>query len=620
MANFGFSLLIAVIFLSLIGSATSYYLLKKNTLPKEELFDLVKKISLLLLTLAISSQACLIYSFIKSDYSVLNVYQNSHHLKPLIYKISGSWGNHEGSMLLLITILCSYLGVFCFFSKATKDQNILTFSVQSFVISLFAIYTALVSNPFEKTPHQVSEGLGLNPILQDIGLALHPPMLYLGYIGVSIIFSYCLAGLLTEKINKEFAKNLRIWTLIAFSFLTIGIGLGSWWAYRELGWGGYWFWDPVENVSLMPWIAVITLIHSVKILEKKDSFKIWTANLAILSFLMSLLGIFLVRSGVLTSVHSFAIDAKRGFFVIALLLIIGSLGFLVLAKKMPKLTATNNEKINLKSQIGLILANNYFLVIALFVVILGTLYPIFSRGIFGKFIAIGPDYYNKIFCALIIPFLAFLGLNHYILNKNKKKLVISLAISLFFGVILSLLIEKMDLFLINIAFLAIFSAIYAIFSIKRSNLLMSLAHLGFSLVICGVVLSSILSSQIQTNIKVGEQIKLGGYDVVFEGVFLEENKNFVSRVGEFVVKKNINEIDRLYPKLNFYPVTNQTTNESAIKHFFAGDLYLVIGQKDEQNNYAIRGYFKSFIWLIWLGCLLVFGASIFYATKSLFRK
>lgn len=620
MANLGFSLLLSVIFLAIISSAVSYYLLQKKSLPTTELHDLVKKTSLLLLALALASQFCLIYSFIKSNYSVLNVYQHSHHSKPLIYKISGSWGNHEGSMLLLITILCSYLGVFCFVSKASPTQNILTFSVQSLVIFLFGVYTAFASNPFEKNPHQVSAGLGLNPILQDIGLALHPPILYLGYIGVSIIFSYCLAGLLSDKINKEFAKNLRVWTLIAFSFLTLGIGLGSWWAYRELGWGGYWFWDPVENVSLMPWLAIITLLHSIKILEKKDSFKIWTVTLAMLSFLMSLLGIFLVRSGVLTSVHSFAIDAKRGFFVIALLLIIGSLGFLVLARKMPSLMSKNSEKINVKSRIGLILANNYFLVIALFVVILGTLYPIFSRGLFGKFISIGPDYYNTIFSVLMMPFLAFFGLNYYILYKNKQKIGVSLIISLFLGVILSLSNQKIDIFSINIAFLAIFSAIYGVFSIKKQHLLMSLAHVGFSLVVCGIILSSILSSQIQTNLKVGESVNLGGYDLRFAKVFHEENHNFISRVGEFVIKKNNNDIGKLYPKLNFYPVMNQTTNESAIKHLFSGDLYLVIGQKDEQENYAIRGYFKSFIWLIWLGCVLLFLASLIYGIKSILKK
>jgi len=523
-------------------------------------------------------------------------------------------------MLLLITILCSYLCAFCFFSKADNEQKTLTFGIQSIVIFLFSTYTALVSSPFESNPIQVNEGLGLNPLLQDIGLAIHPPMLYLGYIGVSIIFSFCLAGLLTERINKEFAKNLRVWALIAFAFLTAGIGLGSWWAYRELGWGGYWFWDPVENVSLMPWLAVLTLLHSIKALEKKGIFKIWTANLAILCFLMSLLGIFLVRSGVLTSVHSFAVDAKRGFFVIALLLIIGSLGFLTLAKKMPKLISKDKDKINFKSQIGLILANNYFLVIAIFIVILGTLYPIFSRGMFGKFISIGPDYYNKIFSILIIPFLAFLSLNFYNSDKNKIKLAICTVISLFFGILLTFSIGKDDIFLNIIAFFAIFSAIYSILSIKRQNPLMSLGHLGFSLIICGIVFSSTMSEQIQLNLKITEKTNLGEYKIEFLEVFHEKHENYVSRVGEFKITKNGKEITKLYPKLNYYPTTDQTTNEAAIKHLFLGDLYLVIGQKDDQGNYAIRGYFKSFIWLIWLGCSLIFGGSIAYGLNSLFRK
>ena len=620
MSNFGFPLLIAIISLSLLGSCACYFFLKKNTLPKEELTGLVQKFSVSLLVLAILSQLCLIYSFIVSDYSVLNVYQNSHHLKPLIYKISGSWGNHEGSMLLLITILCFYLTAFSLFSRASNEQKVLTFCIQSFVIFLFGIYTALVSNPFEKNFYQVSEGLGLNPVLQDIGLAIHPPMLYLGYIGVSIIFSYCLAGLLTEKINKDFAKHLKVWALIAFAFLTAGIGLGSWWAYRELGWGGYWFWDPVENVSLMPWIAVLTLLHSIKALEKKGVFKVWTANLAILSFLMSLLGIFLVRSGVLTSVHSFAVDAQRGFFVIALLLIIGSLGFLILAKKMPTLLSDTKSKINFKSQVGLILANNYFLVIAIFVVMLGTLYPIFSRGMFGKFISIGPDYYNKIFSILIIPFLAFLSLNFYLFDKNKRKLVISTVIALILGLLLVLSIDKSDIFLALIAFLAFFSAIYSVLCIKKQSLLMSLGHLGFALIICGIVLSSTLSDEKQLNMKINETVTLGSYNIKFSDILLEKNANYVSRVGEFSVRKNNQEITKLYPKLNYYPTSDQTTNEAAIKHLFSGDLYLVIGQKDENENYAIRGYFKSFIWLIWLGSSLIFGGCMIFGLNFLFRK
>lgn len=604
MANLGFALLISVTLFSLIASAGSFYLLIKNKIKAVELAGLIKNFSLVLLALALLCQASLIYSFIVSDYQVLNVYQNSHHLKPLIYKIAGSWGNHEGSMLLLISILCGYLLAFGLISKANNREKILTFSVHTLVVFLFGSYTALVSNPFLKNPNIVDEGLGLNPILQDIGLALHPPMLYLGYIGVSIIFSYMLAALINESVNKNFAKNLKIWAHIAFAFLTIGIALGSWWAYRELGWGGYWFWDPVENVSLMPWLAVVTLIHCLQILEKKEIFKIWSANLAILSFLMSLLGIFLVRSGVLTSVHSFAIDAQRGFFVILLLLIIGAFGFLILAKKWHYLENTNS-KIKLKSQIGFILANNYFLTIALFVVVLGTLYPIFSRGLFDKFIAIGPTYYNQIFAVLLVPFLLFLALNYYFFDKNKQKLMILAFFSSICVVFLGSLMVKVNILAILLLFLAILMVFYGISCLKSANLSMNLAHIGFSLIICGIIFTSYLSTQKQLNAKIGDKITLGKYDVIFEEVFYQKNKNFISRVGKFSVNKNGKKIGYLEPKLNYYQVSDQTTNEAAISHFFWGDLYLVIGQKDDKNNYAFRGYFKAFIWLIWLGASLI---------------
>jgi len=618
----GFALLLLVLSISIFLPVFNFVSLRKKTPTK---FLELEKISFYLTALsfvaAAISQLCLIYSFIISDYSVANVYQNSHHLKPLIYKISGSWGNHEGSMLLLISILSAYSFGFAFLSKIDAQRKVIISSAQSSIIALLAAFTAFTSNPFERIFPTPEVGLGLNPLLQDIGLALHPPMLYTGYIGFSLIFSFAIAGLLSERIDKKFAQHLKGWLFFSYGFLTFGIGLGAWWAYRELGWGGYWFWDPVENISLMPWIAATALIHCLKLLEKKEIFKIWTAFLAILTFILCLLGLFLVRSGVLTSVHSFAIDAKRGFFVIGLIFLIGGAGLLILGAKIPRLKSEQN-KIFFWSKTGSILLNNYFLIVALFVVLLGTIYPIFSRGIFDEFISIGPEYYNKIFGFLITPFLIFLAISNQ-LNYSEKTTVkkfINLKISLLLlaAVTITALTffyhKSADFLQILILFLAIFSALITVFSSK--NIAMTLAHFGFSIIIVGIVITSSFGLTKEINLKKNESLKIANFEIKFLDVEYFAGKNFISRQGDFLVTKNDHEIAHLKPQLRYYPISEQTTNEASIKHGFFGDLYLVIGNKDEEENYAVRVYFKPFIYLIWLGCILIFLATFL----KIFRK
>jgi cytochrome c-type biogenesis protein CcmF len=613
----GFALLLLVLSIGIFLPIFSFFILRKNA--EKKLLDL-QKISIALSGAsffgAVLAQVCLIYSFLISDYSVANVYQNSHHLKPLIYKIAGSWGNHEGSMLLLISIVCAYSFAFGILSKVAAKTKIIVLAWQSAIVALLAAFTAFTSNPFARIFPAELEGLGLNPVLQDIGLALHPPMLYTGYIGFSLIFSFALAGLLTEKIDQNFAQHLKKWLFFAYGFLTLGIGLGAWWAYRELGWGGYWFWDPVENVSLMPWIAATALIHCVKLLEKNEIFKIWTAFLAILTFILCLLGIFLVRSGVLTSVHSFAIDASRGFFVIGLILAIGGSGLLVLGFKMNKLKSAAT-KINFWSKIGAILLNNYFLMIALFVVLLGTIYPIFSRAFFDQFISIGPDYYNKIFAVLILPFLVFLSLSNYLnfsQNRSPKKILTRanltiFAASAFFTSLIFFYQTRADFLQIAVLFLAIFSGIITIFIGK--NLVMKLAHFGFSLIVIGVVLTSSFGLSKEVNLQQNQSLKIANYQIKFSQISYAEGKNFISRQGVFTIFKNDQQIGELTPALRYYPISKQTTNEAAIKHGVFDDLYLVIGNKDESENYAVRAYYKPFIYLIWLGCFLIFLATIF---------
>lgn len=640
--NIGFASLLMVflisIFLPFFNFISVNKLTNENRLLKNSELEKISKILIsLVFSCSILAQLSLIYSYIISDYSVINVHQNSHYLKPLLYKISGSWGNHEGSMLLLITILCGYSVAFGFLSHINSATKVIILSCQSLIIAAFSAFTAFTSNPFLRSFPAPKEGLGLNPILQDIGLSMHPPMLYTGYIGFSLIFSFAIAGLLTEKVNSTFAKHLKGWLFFSWGFLTLGIGLGSWWAYRELGWGGYWFWDPVENISLMPWIAATALIHCVKFLEKKEIFKSWTAFLSILTFILCLLGIFLTRSGILTSVHSFAIDAKRGFFVIGLIALIGGAGLLVFGSKSHKLKS-EKATFHFLSKIGCALINNYFLLLALFIVVLGTLYPIFSQSLFDQFISIGPTYYNKLFTILIIPFLAFLAIStnlHYSQKTAKEKLInlssLSICLAAAFLTSLTFYYERAADFLqLTILFTAIFAAILTILffaknvlSKKKSSLLQSIfsikslskapvtaAHLGFSLIIIGIVLTSSFGLTKELNIKENESIKIENYDIKFSQVGYKKGANFVAREGVFEVKKNDKPFVILLPQLRYYPVAKQTTNEAAIQSGLFGDLYLALGQKDENDFYALRIYTKPFINLIWLGCIMIFGGAI----------
>ncbi len=632
--NAGFAFLLLVAILGFLTPAILFFYYKRQVS-----FDALVKIafysSSLIFISAVISQISLIYSFIISDYSVSNVYYNSHKLKPLIYKISGSWGNHEGSMLMLITIIAGYSLAFNLFSKSDNKYKILVQSSQSIILALFASYTAFASSPFTRIFPEPNYGLELNPLLQDIGLALHPPMLYIGYIGFSLVFSVTIAALLQEKIDRNFVRITKNWLYFSWSFLTLGIGLGSWWAYRELGWGGFWFWDPVENVSIMPWLAGITLIHCLMMLEKKQIFPIWSVFLAILSFILCLLGIFLVRSGVLTSVHSFAVDEGRGFFIIALISIIGVISLAILGVKQPKISK-KSVNISFFTKQGSILINNYILVIMLFVVVLGTIYPIFSQLFFDQFISIGPDYYNKISTILIIPFLLFLALTtqQSFTKSLKFKAILTRKniILVIFALILTFLTcffeEKASLSQILIMFLAFLVILLMFFGHNfKKNITSNIAHISFATIVLGIVLSTSFAQVREANLKVGEELKIAKYNIKFESIDFLPGKNYIARQGNFEVyssKKNI-FIDRaeklfvLKPQLRYYPIADQTTNEADIKTSFFGDLYLVIGNKDESENYAVRVYYKPFIYLIWLGCFLLFG-SIIYRLINIFKS
>ncbi len=558
LANTGFTALLLVLTLSCFQPIVSFIVLRKNNQTPILAFKIASSVTFLLSVIAF---LCLAFCYVISDFSVSNVYQNSHTLKPLIYKISGTWGNHEGSMLLLLCILNFYALVFAFLSKINTKEKIITLAVQSLIIFGFTTFIVFTSNPFLTLFPTPTEGLGLNPILQDIGLAMHPPMLYTGYIGFALIFSITIAALLSENIGREFAVKIKPWLMFSWSFLTLGIGLGSWWAYRELGWGGFWFWDPVENVSLMPWLCATALVHSITMLVKNNNFKIWSCFLAILTFVFCLLGIFLVRSGIVTSVHSFANDPQRGIFIIALLLIIGGSGFLVFFFKSLKINISSNNFI-ITSKNGMVLVNNFLLCLALFIVALGTLYPLILQLFFDSSISIGPNYYNSLFAPIAITMLCLMNLVPSVrLNK---------------------------------------------FSTKP----MLFSHIGIFIVIISIATTAIFSKTTELNMKFGDKVNIAGYQIEFKNVEYLQGKNYIARQGNFEITKNHRPITTLKPQSRYYPENDQTTTEADIKHFIFADLYLVMGGKDDGENYAVRIYNKPFISFIWMGCLLIFAGGI----------
>ncbi len=575
------------------------------------------------------SMLCLIYSFIVSDFSVQNVYSNSHQLKPLIYKISGSWGNHEGSMLLLVTILTLYSSAFAIFSNINNKDKDLVLTIQSCITFGFLAFIIFTSNPFLRIFPVPDAGIGLNPILQDIGLAMHPPMLYTGYIGFSIIFSLSIAALLKEKIDKNFAKFMRPWLTFSWSFLTLGIGLGSWWAYRELGWGGYWFWDAVENVSLMPWLCATALLHVVIILEKTGNFKIWSSFLGILTFVFCLLGIFLVRSGILTSVHSFANDPSRGIFIIILFLIIGGLGFAIFFIKSLKIK-TRNSHFDIFSRSGFILINNFIFCLVLFVVVLGTLYPIILQLFFSRSISVGAPYYIKLLSPIVVIILSLmifipaLKLQHFkkFNQETIKKLIFSVISSMVLFIFLFSVQFKIIPFLVVL--LALMLIFFAIFNLKKvsqkkikeifSYYSMFLAHVGFAIIILAISLNYLFSKTIQLNMYVKEEVKISSYKIKFNGIDNNFGKNYLVRVGIFEVESG-NDIFNLKPESRYYPVSDQNTSEAAIKHNLFSDLYIVLGDKNKEDNFAVRIYYRPFISFIWFGCFMMFGGGMLFLVK-----
>ena len=574
--------------------------------------------------LVIVSFLGLIISFVNSDFSNETVFNHSHSTKPIFYKISGTWGNHEGSLLLWLLVLTLFILLFLLKSKEqNKRYKILTLLIQQIIIIGFFIFLIKTSNPFNYIFPVPEEGLGLNPILQDPALAIHPPILYLGYVGSSIIFSSALAATSLNYISTAWAKHIKQWVLISWIFLTLGILLGSIWAYYELGWGGFWFWDPVENVSLMPWLALTALLHCTLVLERKLVLTSWVVILSIATFTLSMCGTFLVRSGILNSVHTFANDPERGLFILIFLfcLIFLSLFIFIFFHKVEKKSIRNFFWLSKETSI---LINNWFMMYFLTVVLIGTVYPIFLEVISSEKISVGPPFYHKLIVPLLIPFLFAMTIGpklNWIKSdlKNKKYLILFLMISFLLSV---LIIKNLDIkFLINTILVA--SALYLFFITLRDffvkglkNLSQNIAHFGFSLLILSILFNNIFSTEIITNLKIGETFKSKNFIINFEKVEQKNEKNFKSIIGKFNIK-DVNGVDEvLNPELRIYNQPNIVTSEADIKTNLLSDKFITMNLVQNQDYFNIRYQIKPFMIWIWLSVLLIsFGGLI-----SLFKK
>ena len=566
----------------------------------------------------------LIIAFINSDFSNSTVFNHSHTTKPLFYKISGTWGNHEGSLLLWLLVLTLFIFLFLISSKKQpKKYRVLTLLFQQIIIIGFLIFLIQTSNPFAQIYPVPSEGLGLNPILQDPALAIHPPILYLGYVGSSIIFSSVLAASSTNYISKEWAKHIKQWILISWIFLTLGILLGSIWAYYELGWGGFWFWDPVENVSLMPWLALTTLFHCVLVLEKKLLLTSWVVILSIATFTLSMSGTFLVRSGILNSVHTFANDPERGLYILIFLFTLIFLSLFVFFF-FHKTDGQNNSSFFWLSKETSILINNWFMMYFLAVVLIGTIYPIFLDVLTSQKISVGPPFYHKLIIPFLIPFLLAMAigpkLNWIKSNlQNKSHLLLLFAISLILSFLIIRILEisfLVNTILFTSAFYLFFITLRDFFIKGFKNLAQNIAHFGFSLLILSILFNNFLSTEVITNLKVGETYKSDELSINFEKIEKIKKQNFEAIIGKFNVKSDNELVDILKPELRIYNQPNIVTSEADIKTNLLSDKFMTMNLVQNQEYFNIRYQIKPFMIWIWFSVIIISFGGLF----SFFKK
>ena len=555
----------------------------------------------------------LVQSFISSDFSNETVFNHSHTTVPTFYKISGAWGNHEGSLLLWLLVLTLFIFLFLLRSNdQPKKYRILTLLFQQIIIVGFFVFLIKTSSPFNYIFPIPKEGLGLNPILQDPALAIHPPILYLGYVGSSIIFSSALAAVVTNYISSSWAKHIKKWILTSWIFLTLGILLGSIWAYYELGWGGFWFWDPVENVSLMPWLALITLLHCTLVLEKKQILTSWVVILSIATFTLSMCGTFLVRSGILNSVHTFANDPERGLYILIFLFILVFLSIFIFLSFYKSEKTTTNSFFWLSKETS-ILINNWFMMYFLSVVLIGTTYPIFLEVLSSEKISVGPPFYNKLIIPFLVPFLLAMAIGpklKWIKSEleNKLNLILFLIISLLLSIFI---IRNLDInFLINTilvtsAFYLFLITLKDFFSKKFKNLSQNFAHFSFSLLILSILFNNFLSTEIITNLKINETYENDSLKINFKSIEQRDEQNFKAIIGKFVIEHNGGQTDIMQPELRIYNQPNIITSEADIKTTLYKDKFMTMNSVQNQEYFNIRYQVKPFMIWIWLSTFLI---------------
>ena len=580
--------------------------------------------------MVVTAFGMLTWGFVVSDFSIRVVASNSHTMKPMLYKISGVWGNHEGSLLLWVLILTLFgFAISLFGRKLPLRFRSRVLAVQAFLAIGFLLFMLFTSNPFDRLPNPPFEGNGLNPLLQDPGLAFHPPMLYLGYVGLSVAFSFALAALIEGEVTPAWARWVRPWTLFAWVSLTGGIALGSWWAYYELGWGGWWFWDPVENASFMPWLAATALLHSSIVVEKRDALKSWTILLAIVAFSFSLLGTFLVRSGVLTSVHAFAVDPSRGIFILGFLAVVIGGSLALYTWRAPSLKS--GGMFGMVSRESALILNNVLLSTFAAVVLIGTLYPLILEALQGAQISVGPPFFNFSAVLLMCPLVIAMGYGPLLSWKRGKLtratliLLPALIVALFAGLIVFWSALKgpvmtaiglmLGIWLITALLLEISERIglfkkpgKAWGKLKRQprgDWGMRLAHLGLAVVILGITVSEAWTHERLIVLSVGETTEVGGYDFLFSNVKPVVGPNYSSVSGTFEVRDNGKLLTILHPESRLFTNPQTNTTEASIYPMVSGDLYAVIGEQVGVDRWSMRLYFKPLISGLWFGALLM---------------
>jgi len=640
-AEIGHFALILALALSLVQSVIPFWGARKNDAGLMAAGTTTAVLGFFAVSL---SFVALTHAYIMSDFSLLNVWQNSHTEKPLLYKITGVWGNHEGSILLwvlILTLFSALLAAFTVNLPSRLKADVL--AVQGWITVAFLMFTIFTSNPFTRMVQVPLEGRDLNPILQDIGLAIHPPLLYVGYVGFSLTFSFAMAAMISGRIDGAWARYVRPWALLAWVFLTAGIAMGSYWAYYELGWGGWWFWDPVENASFMPWLVGTALIHSAVVMEKRDALKIWTVLLALLTFSLSLLGTFIVRSGVLTSVHSFASDPTRGIFILVILLFFigGSLALFALRAN----ALQQGGLFQPISREGALVFNNLFITVSCATVLLGTLYPLFLEAADGSKISVGPPYFNLTFGPLMIPVLLAVPLGPLMAWKRSdllpvlQRLYFVAGAALFAAVLTLSFIDGAGVFsalAVGIAFWVMLGSFMEIWQrsgfpktsastafarlagLPRSTWGTAFAHFGLGVMVLGIVGATAFSTEGGALLKKGETLELSGFTLVHDGTVRKQGANFVAEELVVSVQRDGVETLKLNPAKRFYTGHGTATTEAALKTYGFSQLYVSVGDTDQEGGTVLRAWWKSQVLLVWIGpILMAFGGLLSLSDRRL---